>query len=107
MPPTVDRVCFVLYLRPDRIDHYLAAHEHVWPDMLEALRSAGWSNYSLFLRRADGMVIGYFETEDLAGSLQRLEVSDVNHRWQSTMAKFFTSPVGFEDSRLSHYFYLA
>jgi len=27
----------------------------VWPDMLDALRSAGWHNYSLFLRPDDGL----------------------------------------------------
>jgi hypothetical protein len=31
------RVCFVLRLKPDRVDEYVAAHEHVWPEMLGAL----------------------------------------------------------------------
>ena len=33
--------------------------------MLEALRDAGWHNYSLFLPD-DGLLIGYFLTDDLA-----------------------------------------
>ena len=31
--------------------------------MLEALRQAGWRNYSLFLR-PDGLVVGYVEADD-------------------------------------------
>ncbi|HEX8928725.1 MAG TPA: L-rhamnose mutarotase, partial [Actinomycetota bacterium] len=43
------RVCFLLQVRPDRVDEYRARHERVWPDMLAALRDAGWRDYSLFL----------------------------------------------------------
>ena len=35
------RGAFVLRVRPDKIDEYVAAHRAVWPDMLEALRDAG------------------------------------------------------------------
>ena len=50
-----ERVCFLLHLKPDRVEDYLNAHAVVWPDMLDALRSAGWHNYSLFLRPDDGL----------------------------------------------------
>ena len=58
-----ERVCFELRVRPERIDEYRERHRAVWPDMLAALRAAGWRNYSLFLR-PDGLLIGYLETED-------------------------------------------
>lgn len=57
----VERVRFLLHLKRDRIDDYLTAHEHVWPEMLDALRRAGWHNYSLF-DRGDGLVADYFDT---------------------------------------------
>ena len=50
----VRRVCFLLHLKPDRVDDYLAAHQHVWPEMLEALSGAGWRNYSLFVKPQTG-----------------------------------------------------
>ena len=52
----MERVCFLLQVRPDRLDEYRARHREVWPEMLDALREAGWRNYSLFLarRRAAG-----------------------------------------------------
>ena len=51
---TLQRVCFLLHVRPDRLEEYKARHREVWPDMIRALRESGWSNYSLFLR-PDGL----------------------------------------------------
>src|SRR4051812_12389327 len=87
------RVCFVLHVRPDRLDEYRAGHAAVWPGMLDALRETGWRNYSLFLR-GDGLLIGYLETHDLAAALAGMEARDVNARWQSEMAPFFELPDG-------------
>ena len=44
------RVCFTLQVSPDHLDEYRRRHAAVWPDMLSALREAGWHDYSLFLR---------------------------------------------------------
>jgi L-rhamnose mutarotase len=46
----MERVCFLLHVRPERLAEYRERHSGVWPEMLDALRDAGWSNYSLFLR---------------------------------------------------------
>ena len=59
----VERVCFQLSVRRDRLAEYRERHREVWPEMLDALRGAGWRNYSLFLR-PDGFLIGYLECED-------------------------------------------
>ena len=48
---SMERVCFQLQVRAERLDEYRARHRAVWPEMLDALSAAGWSNYSLFLRR--------------------------------------------------------
>jgi L-rhamnose mutarotase len=84
----VTRVCFVLQVDPHKLDEYRARHAAVWPDMLEALRGAGWRDYSLFLRD-DGLLVGYFLTDDLAAAQAAMERTDVNRRWQQEMAEFF------------------
>jgi len=84
----VERVCFLLRVRPDRLDEYRARHREVWPEMLDALRAAGWGNYSLFLRE-DGLLVGYLETDDFAAAQAAMEATDVNARWQAEMAPFF------------------
>jgi len=84
----MERVCFLLRVRPERLEEYTARHREVWPEMLEALRAAGWSNYSLFLQ-PDGLLVGYLETADFAAAQAAMEATDVNARWQAEMAEFF------------------
>src|SRR5512140_1324393 len=66
-PPPIgadmQRVCFVLHVKKDRIAEYKERHKNLWPEMREALQQTGWHNYSLFLRE-DGTLIGYVETPD-------------------------------------------
>jgi L-rhamnose mutarotase len=61
--------------------------------MLEALQNAGWKNYSLFLQ-SDGLLVGYFETENLAVSQQKMQAASVNTEWQLQMAQYFESLPG-------------
>lgn len=82
------RVCFQLQVKPDRLEEYTQRHSHVWPQMLRALKDAGWHNYSLFLG-ADGLLIGYFETESLEAAQAAMEATEINDRWQAKMAEFF------------------
>jgi L-rhamnose mutarotase len=106
----MQRVCFVLQLKPERMDEYLTAHEQVWPDMLDALTAAGWHNYSLFVRESDGLVVGYLETDDFAAAQKRMAETDVNARWQATMAEFFVSDGANPDEQMQplfEYFHLA
>jgi L-rhamnose mutarotase len=46
----MQRVCFLLQVKPDRLAEYTGRHAAVWPDMLAALARHGWQNYSLFLK---------------------------------------------------------
>jgi L-rhamnose mutarotase len=83
------RVGFLLKVKADKLDEYKAHHRQVWPEMLAALRDAGWHNYTLFLRD-DGLMFGYFETpHSLAHAQARMETKEVNARWQQMMAPYF------------------
>jgi L-rhamnose mutarotase len=84
----MERVCFQVRVRADRIDEYRERHRAVWPEMLAALSESGWGNYSLFLRR-DGLLIGYLETEDFEAAQAAMDATDSNARWQAEMAPFF------------------
>ena len=61
--------------------------------MLDALRRAGWHNYSLFLRD-DGLLVGYVETPDFDRALAGMAHTEVNRRWQAEMKDFFESESG-------------
>ena len=66
----MERVCFLARVRAERLEEYRERHEHVWAEMRDALRKAGWGNYSLFLAD-DGLLVGYLETDDYAGRARR------------------------------------
>jgi L-rhamnose mutarotase len=85
------RSAFVLRVRPDKIEEYIRAHRAVWPEMLEALRSAGVRNYTIF--REGNQMFGYFEADDLAATERHLEQQDVSRRWQDSMAELLEARV--------------
>jgi L-rhamnose mutarotase len=84
----MQRVCFLLKVRRERLEEYKVRHRAVWAEMLEALSETGWRNYSLFLRE-DGLLVGYLETPDFAEALAGMAAREVNARWQAGMAEFF------------------
>ena len=88
------RVGLLLKVKQERIEEYKARHQEVWPEMQEALRRAGWHNYSLFMRE-DGLLFGYVEVDDsLAQAQGRMEHEEANERWQTYMDGFFEVPPG-------------
>ncbi|MGJ3191730.1 L-rhamnose mutarotase [Paenarthrobacter nitroguajacolicus] len=84
------RVCFRSSVQPELMDEYKERHAAVWPEMLLALKNAGWNNYSLFLG-SDGQLIGYLECEDYAAAQAHMALTDVNARWQAEMATLFAN----------------
>jgi L-rhamnose mutarotase len=102
----MERVCFLLRVRADRLDEYRERHRAVWPEMLDALSAAGWRNYSLFLRD-DGLLVGYLETEDFEAAVAGMDATGVNARWQAEMAEFFERGPDAGFARLEEVFHLA
>lgn len=82
------RYCFTARVDPRQLDRYRERHAAVWPEMLAALRDAGWRNYSLFLTET-GLLIGYFEADDKDQAQARMAATEVNARWQAHMSELF------------------
>jgi len=89
----MQRVCFVLQIKPERLEEYKERHRTVWPEMKAALRETGWRNYSLFLR-GDGLLVGYLETDNFERARAEMAKREVNDRWQREMGDFFIQPDG-------------
>ena len=89
----MQRVCFVLQVKPERLEEYKERHRQVWPEMQAALRETGWRNYSLFLRD-DGLLVGYLEAENFERARSAMAQREVNERWQREMRDFFVQPDG-------------
>lgn len=80
----MQRVGFLIRVKPEKLDEYKKLHAEVWPDLLAELKAAGMSNYSLWLR-PDGLEFGYLECEDWDAACKYLDGSAVHSRWQEFM----------------------
>ena len=102
----MQRVCFLLKLKEDRIDDYLKAHQ-VWPELIDEMKKVGIQNYSMFLRQ-DGLVVGYLEAPDCKEALRQLEKTDVSQRWEASVAEYFEGAGGDSENLdwLEQYFYM-
>lgn len=92
----MQRVCFYLQVDPTRLAEYRREHAAVWPEMLAAIRDSGRRNYSLFLR-PDGLLIGYYETDDDAASQAALANDPRTAAWEARMSEFFIDAAGRPD----------
>lgn len=97
----MQRVAFRMRIREGMIEPYVAAHAAVWPEMLDALRAAGYRNYSIF--RDGHELFGYFETDDLAAAEAMMAASEVNARWQAWMQDYLETPLNDEGQPVTAY----
>ncbi len=104
----MERVCFQLQVRPERIPEYRQRHAAIWRVMARDLKDNGLNNYCLFLLPV-GLLIGYVECEDFAASQAAMADTEVNARWQQEMGPFFVALEGRPDEgflRLEEVFHL-
>ena len=92
----MQRICFELTVDPSRLNEYRERHAAVRADMLREIAASGRRNYSLFLR-PDGLLVGYYETDDKAASDAYLAASAVAADWEREMAPYFVSLDGRPD----------
>jgi L-rhamnose mutarotase len=78
-----------MQLKCDRVDDYREAHEEIWQSVLEGIRKKGWSNYSLFVRPEDGLIVGYREKAESHEEDPVVDVDGLNEHWQEAMAEYF------------------
>ena len=75
------RACFLLRVRPEKLAEYADPHT--------------------------GLVVGYYEADDVRAAAAAMEDLEVNTRWQAEMAQYFQPDGGGTAHFLSQYFYLA
>lgn len=83
----MQRIAFLLHLRPGTEEAYDQAHAAVWPEMLALLKRAGVSEYFIF--RRDQLLVLTMQVEDFEETWARIEADPVNTRWQQAMAPYF------------------
>jgi L-rhamnose mutarotase len=103
----MQRIAFLMRIRPGTEQEYERRHAAVWPEMLTELKTAGCRNYSIF--RSGLQLFAYLEVPDLHSYLEYLASSPVAARWEAFMGDILLREVdpttGFP-SLLSEVFHL-
>lgn len=80
----MERIAFTMRVRSGQEEEYRRRHEAVWPAMLQALKSAGCRNYSIYRRGQD--LFAYMEVEDFLAFLKLMAANPDSGRWEAYMA---------------------
>jgi len=77
----VRRIGAVIELVEQSAEEYVRLHAAVWPDVLETLRRANVTNYSIF--RRGSLLFSYMEYvgKDLAADMAKMAEDPVTQRW--------------------------
>jgi L-rhamnose mutarotase len=84
----MERMAFMLRLKPGAGDAYDEAHRQVWPEMLALLKSAGISEYSIF-RRDELLILTLRVEAPFETTWRKIENDPVNLKWQQAMSAYF------------------
>lgn len=77
----MQRLCFTFEIRPGTFAEYKKRHDEIWPELVDELKGAGLSNYSLF-QFSDERIIGYVEGDpDPVTCFARIADAPANSRW--------------------------
>ncbi|MCL4781679.1 MAG: L-rhamnose mutarotase [Bryobacterales bacterium] len=84
------RYAFRLRIKPEAIEQYELEHTRVWPELLAKLKEVGISDYSIFRRGQELILV--LRVEDFEAAWRQLDADPVNRRWQAFMAPYFEPP---------------
>ena len=80
----MQRIAFLMRIKPGTEAEYRRRHQQVWPELLADLKLAGCQNYSIYLRGTD--LFAYMEVEDFPRYLAIMAGSQASQRWEEQMA---------------------
>jgi L-rhamnose mutarotase len=80
----MERVAFVMRVKAGQEAEYRRRHQAVWPEMLRALKGAGCSNYSIYMKGRE--LFAYMEVDDFDMFKRLMSANDDSQRWEAQMA---------------------
>ncbi len=90
----MQRNAFTMQLKPGAAAEYRRRHDAIWPELVEALRDAGISDYSIFLEESTGRLFAVQKLAD-GHTAADLPQHPVVRRWWDMMADLMeTHPDG-------------
>lgn len=79
------KIAFKMKLKPGFKEEYKTRHQEIWPELLELLKKAGISDYSIFLDEETYILFGV-QTQAGDRSSQELGSTEIVKKWWTYMA---------------------
>lgn len=80
----MQRIGFMMRLKPGVEEEYRRRHDAIWPEMLDLMRGAGIRNYTIF--RQGTLLFNYLECGDWDRAVALMGQTDVRARWIEYMS---------------------
>ena len=79
----MQRMGFVLGVRPEGVEEYKRLHAAVWPDVLAKIAECNIRNYTIFLRQPENLLFSYFEYHgtDFAADSAKMAADPKTQAW--------------------------
>ena len=79
----MQRMGWVIGIRPEKIAEYKTLHAEVWPAVLQIISACGIRNYTIYLREPENLLFAHFEYhgEDFAADMARMAADETTRRW--------------------------
>ena len=79
----MQRMGWIIRVRPEKIAEYKALHAAAWPGVLATIEACGIRNYTIYLREPENLLFGHFEYHgtDFAADMARMAADETTRRW--------------------------
>ena len=79
----VERMGWVIGLKPEKIADYRALHADAWPEILAKITECNIRNYTIFLREPESLLFAYWEYigEDFNADMERMKEHPKTQEW--------------------------
>ena len=79
----MQRMGFVIGIRPETLAEYKRLHAAVWPEVLATIARCNIRNYSIFLKEPENVMFAYFEYHgtDFAADSAKMAADPKTQEW--------------------------
>ncbi|MDP5030915.1 MAG: L-rhamnose mutarotase [Paraglaciecola sp.] len=81
----MEKIAFVMTLLPGHEVEYKKRHDEIWPELVEALKSAGVSDYSIFYEQSSNKLFAVLK-RSTGHTMEQLPLQAIVKKWWGYMA---------------------
>jgi len=79
------KIAFVMTLKPGHEAEYEKRHDEIWPELVQTLKQAGVSDYSVFLEKSSGKLFAVLQRRE-DHRMDSLPLDPIVQKWWNFMA---------------------